>query len=79
MTKSKASDAAEDAPPPAYSADEASLGYASDDTTIIPKGALDPVYESKARVINRAVSRRTLRQLVMSHLRATGGSYVDRL
>jgi hypothetical protein len=28
----------------------------SDDATIIPKGVLDPVYESKARLINRAVS-----------------------
>lgn len=26
-----------------------------DDDTIIPKGALDPVYEAKARVLNRAV------------------------
>lgn len=27
-----------------------------DDGVIIPKGALDPVYEAKARVLNRAVS-----------------------
>lgn len=26
-----------------------------DDAAIIPKGALDPVYEAKARVLNRAV------------------------
>ena len=58
MTKTKGSDAAEDVSPPPYSGDEASLGYASDDTSIIPKGALDPVYESKARLLNRAVSSR---------------------
>ena len=29
---------------------------AIDDEAIIPKGALDPVYEAKARILNRAVS-----------------------
>jgi hypothetical protein len=29
--------------------------YGADDEAIIPKGALDPVYEAKARVLNRAV------------------------
>lgn len=28
-----------------------------DDEAAIPKGTLDPVYEAKARVLNRAVSR----------------------
>lgn len=28
---------------------------ASEEATIIPQGALDPVYEAKARVLNRAV------------------------
>lgn len=28
----------------------------SDDDTVISKGSLDPVYEAKARVLNRAVS-----------------------
>jgi hypothetical protein len=30
----------------------------SDDTTAIPKGTLDPVYEAKARVLNHAVRAR---------------------
>lgn len=29
----------------------------SDDDTVISKGALDPVYEAKAKVLNRAVSQ----------------------
>lgn len=33
-----------------------SLVDAADDEAIIPKGALDPVYEAKARILNRAVS-----------------------
>lgn len=32
---------------------EVALG--ANDVAIIPKGALDPVYEAKARVLNRAV------------------------
>lgn len=28
----------------------------SDDDVVISKGALDPVYEAKARILNRAVS-----------------------
>lgn len=28
----------------------------SDDDAVISKGALDPVYEAKARILNRAVS-----------------------
>lgn len=30
--------------------------FSDEDDSIIPKGALDPVYESKARLLNRAVS-----------------------
>lgn len=33
-----------------------SLAETTDDEGIIPKDALDPVYEAKARVLNRAVS-----------------------
>jgi hypothetical protein len=33
-----------------------SLVDAAEDEAIIPKGALDPVYEAKARILNRAVS-----------------------
>lgn len=33
-----------------------SVGELSDDDTVISKGSLDPVYEAKARVLNRAVS-----------------------
>lgn len=36
--------------------DTDSLADTTDDEAIIPKGALDPVYEAKARVLNRAVS-----------------------
>ncbi|KAI9172527.1 MFS siderochrome iron transporter [Paramyrothecium foliicola] len=32
-----------------------SHAYGADDEAIIPKGALDPVYEAKARVLNRAI------------------------
>ncbi|KAF5025151.1 hypothetical protein F66182_2791, partial [Fusarium sp. NRRL 66182] len=32
-----------------------SLVQAADDDAIIPKGALDPVYEAKARILNRAI------------------------
>ncbi|KAF4446199.1 MFS transporter, metabolite:H+ symporter [Fusarium austroafricanum] len=32
-----------------------SLVEAADDDAIIPKGALDPVYEAKARILNRAI------------------------
>jgi len=32
-----------------------SLVDAADDEAIIPKGALDPVYEAKARILNRAI------------------------
>ncbi|KAM5363207.1 hypothetical protein ACJA88_013645 [Fusarium oxysporum] len=32
-----------------------SLAEAAEDETIIPKGALDPVYEAKARILNRAI------------------------
>ncbi|KAM0427897.1 hypothetical protein ACHAPT_007356 [Fusarium lateritium] len=32
-----------------------SLADATDDEAIIPKGALDPVYEAKARILNRAI------------------------
>ncbi|GKU02975.1 unnamed protein product [Fusarium langsethiae] len=33
-----------------------SIVDAAEDEAIIPKGALDPVYEAKARILNRAVS-----------------------
>lgn len=32
-----------------------SISPSDDDLGIIPKGALDPVYEAKARLLNRAV------------------------
>lgn len=31
------------------------VGLGFDDASAIPKGSLDPVYEAKARVLNRAV------------------------
>ena len=31
------------------------MDLSDDDDAIIPKGALDPVYEAKARILNRAV------------------------
>lgn len=34
-----------------------SIAVGIDDVGTIPKGALDPVYEAKARVLNRAVCR----------------------
>lgn len=37
------------------SRDSGSLAAGADDVAIIPKGVLDPVYEAKARVLNRAV------------------------
>lgn len=36
-------------------ADYGSIDIISDDETVIAKGSLDPVYESKAKVLNRAV------------------------
>ncbi|KAF4982098.1 hypothetical protein FZEAL_2204 [Fusarium zealandicum] len=33
-----------------------SIGDAVDDEAIIPRGALDPVYEAKARILNRAIA-----------------------
>lgn len=33
-----------------------SVAYGADDAGAIPKGTIDPVYEAKARVLNRAVS-----------------------
>ena len=33
-----------------------SVGVGADDAGAIPKGTIDPVYEAKARVLNRAVS-----------------------
>ena len=35
---------------------QTTIGLGADDVAIIPKGALDPVYEAKARILNRAVS-----------------------
>lgn len=41
---------------PSVAARDGSLDiHGIDDVAIIPKGALDPVYEAKARVLNRAV------------------------
>jgi hypothetical protein len=34
----------------------ASVALGADDASTIPKGTIDPVYEAKARVLNRAVS-----------------------
>lgn len=49
-----------DEAPPGYNDDDVarrdSVAAGIDDVAIIPKGVLDPVYEAKARVINRAVS-----------------------
>lgn len=42
-------------PSPTREPARSSIDTGSDDTTIIPKGALDPVYEAKARVLNKAV------------------------
>lgn len=39
---------------------DTSLVEAVEDEAIIPKGALDPVYEAKARILNRAVSPVTM-------------------
>lgn len=36
--------------------------YGADDAGAIPKGQIDPVYEAKARVLNRAVSTDHLRE-----------------
>lgn len=33
-----------------------SIDLSEDELSIVPKGTLDPVYESKARLLNRAVS-----------------------
>ena len=33
-----------------------SVGLGAEDAGAIPKGTIDPVYEAKARVLNRAVS-----------------------
>lgn len=38
---------------------------ASDDEAIIPKGQIDPVFEAKARVLNRAVRFSSLHTLVI--------------
>ena len=40
-----------------YHRDSVALG--ADDAGAIPKGTIDPVYEAKARVLNRAVCRTT--------------------
>ena len=34
----------------------ASVALGADDVAALPKGTIDPVYEAKARVLNRAVS-----------------------
>ncbi len=44
--------------------DASSVEFSDDDTVILPKGSLDPVYEAKARVLNRAVSFATFCPLV---------------
>jgi len=43
----------EDVAPPYQPGNVSDLS--DDDAAIIPKGALDPVYEAKARILNRAV------------------------
>lgn len=45
-------------PPPEYDDRQraGSVAYGADDAGAIPKGTIDPVYEAKARVLNRAVS-----------------------
>ncbi|GKT95763.1 major facilitator superfamily transporter [Colletotrichum tofieldiae] len=49
-------DAAQKASSPPAAARDGSLDiHGIDDAAIIPKGALDPVYEAKARVLNRAI------------------------
>lgn len=35
---------------------QSSIDLSDDDGVIIPKGSLDPVYEAKAKVVNKAVS-----------------------
>lgn len=40
-------------PPPAYAPGSSSE---EEDAAILPTGVLDPVYDAKARVLNRAVS-----------------------
>lgn len=35
--------------------DSGSFALSDDDLAIVPKGTLDPVYEAKARLLNRAV------------------------
>lgn len=40
---------------------------AADDSAIYPKGTLDPVYEAKARVLNRAVCYSTHFARVLIH------------
>jgi hypothetical protein len=54
MSESDHGKDAEVAPPVPSAHGAAALG--ADDDAIIPKGALDPVYEAKARVLNHAVS-----------------------
>lgn len=39
---------------------QSSVDLSDDDGVIIPKGSLDPVYEAKAKVVNKAVSPPTL-------------------
>ena len=53
----------EEGPPPYVTSKEddeqqrrESVGLGADDAGAIPKGTIDPVYEAKARVLNRAVS-----------------------
>ncbi len=40
--------------------DYGSINISDDDDTVISKGSLDPVYEAKAKVLNRAVRRSPL-------------------
>lgn len=46
---------------------DAAVAAGADDAGVIPKGALDPVYEAKARVLNRAV-RQKIKMNKKTHL-----------
>lgn len=48
-----------------------SVSAVSSDEDVIPKGALDPVYEAKAKVLNHAVSHSSIYLLAAT----TAGSF----
>lgn len=57
----------EESPPPHGRATILEV-HGIDDAAIIPKGALDPVYEAKARVLNRAVRVTPQREARLGYL-----------